>query len=73
MTHGGFSGLSARLVYVGLGAREAENPDASGHRRKSLQEALPFLGKGKEGRPCRMENVYTLLRPNTAGSTVGTL
>lgn len=40
--------LSTCFIYVGLGAGEGGNPDSSGHREKSPQETLPFLGKGPQ-------------------------
>ena len=53
---GRFPELSPYLICVGWSAREAENPDASGHRGKSLQEALSFLDEvQQEGWSCKTE------------------
>ena len=45
---GRFPELSPYLICVGWSAREAENPYASEHRGKSLQEALSFLDEGPQ-------------------------
>ena len=45
---GRFPEFSPYLICIGWSAREAENPYASEHRGKSLQEALSFLDEGPQ-------------------------
>lgn len=64
---GGFPEFSVCLVYLGLAAEEAENPDAPGHTEKDAPGNAVFLTRGPQTEQLarRRTQTATTARPQT--------